>query len=678
MTNSPSGITSPSRAALYRTAETIDARPAFLSITKYLLQSESSIKKRRFQTQQYFVAFFLTWSLCSFQPTCASKPTAVMAANFVTYATDCIIDKLPMATTATLSPIKTFPSGGKTTLLSPADCFTSLLTPTTPVVANRGVHLLLTCAARTIASVVMTTSYPAISASLITSISAAAATDVLIVERGFLFYANMAFSEMRGNVVNGCSWFQISHGFGRNIHIYIGAASSSLFALTFEKPTSDIPSTILKFFDAPDTCSIMTSTLANTARAKVFASYGSFRRNFGLNPLSSLLFDVVFQHLVPQHAASPCGADTLTNVISVVSSDASKISIHCYNYACGDSCSTHATSRAVEKSIASMIPEAQIYFVPRQSLKACISLFSVIFFFLSCFGHFQTRTNRFLSPRRTFLSEHSLSRKPCQMFNSKNRRHNILPAFSSLLFLFVTLLPSAVMSQSPPITAGLIAHYNADSWTGSRWTDLSGAGNHVTEVGGTSISVARPVGAPAYVYGARTAWMTFPAGILPSAQYTLFFVARYNGAARDRIFQGVNSNWLSGFWRNRAGGACHGPCEWITAWQGGDIHGSDWVLGSDRSNSFRSNGVDRTTNAANGCQAVDRLAINYGNHGQDSSDFAIQSILVYNVKLSDADVQRVEAWLNIFQPAFTPANLQASVCVHNQTSLHDIRDIHLY
>ncbi len=201
--------------------------------------------------------------------------------------------------------------------------------------------------------------YPAISPSLITSISTAAATDVLIAERGFLFYGNMtfmaAFSEMRGSVLNGCSWFQILDGFGRTIHTHIGAASSSLFASTFEKITSDIPSTILKFFGALETCSIMTSTLANADRAKIFASCGSFRRNFGLNPLISLLFAVVFPYLVLQHA-SLCGADTLTNVISVVSSDASKVSIHCCNCSCGDSCSTQATSGAVEKSIASMIP----------------------------------------------------------------------------------------------------------------------------------------------------------------------------------------------------------------------------------------------------------------------------------------------------------------------------------
>jgi hypothetical protein len=232
------------------------------------------------------------------------------------------------------------------------------------------------------------------------------------------------------------------------------------------------------------------------------------------------------------------------------------------------------------------------------------------------------------------------------------------------------LLSAHLPPLSLPVTNGLIAMYTADSWrpaesgSSASWTDLSGSGNHVTEVGGTTtISVARPIGAPAYVQGASTAWMKFPAGILPLAQYTLFYVARYNGAARGRIFQGMGTTnwlWLSGFFDNKMGVAFHGSCYWITPTN--DLHGSDWVLGSDRSDSFRSNGVDRTTNTANNCQTFDRLAINTNlntNHVIEPSDFAIQSVLVYNVKLSDADVQRVEAWLNAFQPAFTPANLQA-------------------
>jgi hypothetical protein len=223
------------------------------------------------------------------------------------------------------------------------------------------------------------------------------------------------------------------------------------------------------------------------------------------------------------------------------------------------------------------------------------------------------------------------------------------------LLMLTAILPSVAQSQTPPITSGLIAHYNADSWMGSNWTDLSGAGNHVTDIGGTTnISVMRPVGAPAYIYGAPTAWMKFPAGILPSAQYTLFYVARYNGAVRRRIFQGVGTFWFSGFHLSMLG-AGHGGCGYITNFN--DIHGLDWVLGTDRSNSFRSNGEDRTIKSD--CAVFARLAINAGAESGETSDFALQSVLVYNRRLTNADVLKVEAWLSSLQPAFTPATLQA-------------------
>jgi hypothetical protein len=201
---------------------------------------------------------------------------------------------------------------------------------------------------------------------------------------------------------------------------------------------------------------------------------------------------------------------------------------------------------------------------------------------------------------------------------------------------------SVFVSPPPPVTTGLVGYYTADSWNNSQWTDASGTGNHVIEVGGSgSIAVARPAGAAAYVHGPSTAWMQFPAGILPSAQYTLFFVARYNGNKRGRILQGLNKDWFSGFWNGRSGVSLHDACGFITPTS--DLHGNDWVLGSDRSNSFRSNVVDRTI--SNGCQAFDTLSINTGFRGEESSDFAIHSILVYNVKLSDADVHQVESFL---------------------------------
>ncbi len=88
-----------------------------------------------------------------------------------------------------------------------------------------------------------------------------------------------------------------------------------------------------------------------------------------------------------------------------------------------------------------------------------------------------------------------------------------------------------------------------------------------------------------------------------------------------------------------------------------DIHGFNWVLGTDRSNSFRSNGEDRTIIPA--CTVFDRLAINTGSASGETSDFAVHSVLVYNRKLFDTDVLKVEAWLSSLQPAFTPATLQA-------------------
>jgi hypothetical protein len=184
----------------------------------------------------------------------------------------------------------------------------------------------------------------------------------------------------------------------------------------------------------------------------------------------------------------------------------------------------------------------------------------------------------------------------------------------------------------------------------------------VNETGGTtSILVARPVGAPAFIYGATTAWMRFPANVLPSAQYTLFFVARYNGNTRGRIFQGLRTNWLSGFSSGQSGVTYHGSCLWTT--HPVDLHGYEWVIGSDRSNSFRSNGVDRTNTTAKACDTFDQLAINTGLAPQPS-DFAVQHMLVYDRRLSDAEVIRIEAWLTSLQPAFTPANMQVDTQLH--------------
>jgi hypothetical protein len=245
------------------------------------------------------------------------------------------------------------------------------------------------------------------------------------------------------------------------------------------------------------------------------------------------------------------------------------------------------------------------------------------------------------------------------------------------------LVSASLPLPSVPVSLGLIAMYTVDSWrpaestTSGTWMDLSGAGNHVTEIGG-SISVARPFGAPAYIHGNSAAWMRFPVGILPSSSYTLIYVARYNGPNRKNIFS-TDLDWLSGFYYNcyggsascfpvtgvkyrNVGGSSHPNNGWVTRFNS-DLHGYGWVTGIDRGDSFRSNGVDRTLVPGNGFSVGGRLGINvgfYASGGIDrgTSDFAVQQLLVFNRRMTDSEVYRVEAWLAALQPVFTPANLQ--------------------
>jgi hypothetical protein len=248
------------------------------------------------------------------------------------------------------------------------------------------------------------------------------------------------------------------------------------------------------------------------------------------------------------------------------------------------------------------------------------------------------------------------------------------------------LVSASLPPLSAPVSQGLIAMYTADSWNPAEfpskaaWMDLSGSGNHVTDIGG-NISVSRPFEAPAYVYGDSAAWMRFPVGILPSSIYTLIYIVRYNGPNRKCIFTS-DLNWLSGFYNNCYGGPAtcfpisgvkyrsniefapitHPNDGWATQ-ANLDLHGYDWFIGTDRGDSFRSNGVDRTMVPGNGFSVGGRLGINVGYYSAPfpycgKSDFAVQQLLVFNRNLSDSEVSRVEAWLTALQPAFTPANLQ--------------------
>ena len=190
--------------------------------------------------------------------------------------------------------------------------------------------------------------------------------------------------------------------------------------------------------------------------------------------------------------------------------------------------------------------------------------------------------------------------------------------------------------------SGYIGWYETSSWTGSQWTDQSGNGNHVTTINGT-ITTTNVTGngsskTISALGGNTSANMTFPIGILPST-YTLFHVARYTGGTRARIFNGTDTNWLSGFWSGNAGVAYHNAFLTPTT----DIHVNNWLYSCDQNALYRSNGVTRSVNAP-GSPSYTRLAINTGEN-VEASDWQVAEVIVYNSTLSLANYQAVESYL---------------------------------
>jgi hypothetical protein len=208
----------------------------------------------------------------------------------------------------------------------------------------------------------------------------------------------------------------------------------------------------------------------------------------------------------------------------------------------------------------------------------------------------------------------------------------------------------------------------------ARWRDLSGKGNHVESSAMRSGSINLSASATnenvydspstddaklgvtpfPYLYGSTDAGLQFPATMMTTtSDYTLFHVARYYkpGDAvptRKRIFDGVTANWLSGFHGGKSGVAYHGDPPnnggWLTS-QTDDIHGDTWVLSTDQKDMYRSNGTDRTVlDYSEGSSR--QLSINHGYHTEETSDWAVAEVIVYDRELTLTEYQAVEAYLN--------------------------------
>lgn len=147
-----------------------------------------------------------------------------------------------------------------------------------------------------------------------------------------------------------------------------------------------------------------------------------------------------------------------------------------------------------------------------------------------------------------------------------------------------------------------------------------------------------------FLYGTTTDGLRFPTSVMDtSSDYTLFHVARYykpsGTPTRKRIFDGVTSNWLSGFHDGKSGVAHHDG--WLT--QTTDIHGDNWLISTDQKDLYRSNGIDRTVSGSGSTSR--QLSINYGNSTSELSDWAVAEVIVYDRELSMNEYLSIESYL---------------------------------
>lgn len=204
-----------------------------------------------------------------------------------------------------------------------------------------------------------------------------------------------------------------------------------------------------------------------------------------------------------------------------------------------------------------------------------------------------------------------------------------------------------VAATNPPVS-GYVGWYTAASFVaGTRWTDLSGNGNHATTLKGSPSTQTQTAGTAgnslsvSTVYGGTSDGITWPTAILP-ATYTLFHVARQTASSpRARIFDGVGVNWLSGFWNGTTGQAYHSG--WLTD-ASSDPHGLNWFVSTDQNSLYRSAGIQRSTSV--GGTASAQLSILSGVYAGEASNWAVAEVVVYNRTLTLAEIQSVETYLS--------------------------------
>ncbi|HIK66706.1 MAG TPA: hypothetical protein EYF95_01900, partial [Flavobacteriales bacterium] len=215
-------------------------------------------------------------------------------------------------------------------------------------------------------------------------------------------------------------------------------------------------------------------------------------------------------------------------------------------------------------------------------------------------------------------------------------------------FLIEGIFAGSNYDSVPAKIAGLQAWYVGQSYdTGSLvWHDISGNGYSTTHTRGapqaSQITASHGASFGMYVVsGANADGLKFPTGSVLPPVYTLIHLARYAGGDNERIFDGVDVDWYSGFQGNRAGKALHTTNLTSDYYQS---NYNEWVLSVDQKNMYRADGTDRTIAGVTTGRTA-HLSLNWGSSTQYSK-YQVAEIIVYNRELNTKEIDEIEAYID--------------------------------
>jgi uncharacterized repeat protein (TIGR02543 family) len=209
----------------------------------------------------------------------------------------------------------------------------------------------------------------------------------------------------------------------------------------------------------------------------------------------------------------------------------------------------------------------------------------------------------------------------------------------------------------------------ANSGSAGSAFNISGTNIVQTNTGITKITSSSQGGSNAsftVLKGDTSAKITFPNSAM--SNYTLCHVARYAGAAKQRIFTDVSTNWGSGYLSGSTGAYYGGGG--ATSYLDRGVGDENWHLICDYNGNFRNNGKTVTVAGRTSLPAN----IGVATWSTQQSDWEIAEVLLYSYALSTFQIEALEASLkttyglsSIFTDPSTPATAGSYLAAGNVT-----------